>query len=203
MAHDINLISALLILVGMSLMFYSAVRRYQKGEYRDLARHIGKGRVRGAMFIELGLPWVALISTLVALFNDDLIRRVIFNAVSKASSLSATSRPSFTAIAIALSMALFTLRKKARRIYGVLEVFFGFLGIIAYPVAPKAEGVMEAATAAWLLGYMSLIYIVIRGFDNVDVGIGLARKAAEEKRASPVVGNDAVSRELVGTMSGL
>jgi hypothetical protein len=69
-----------------------------------------------------------------------------------------------------VAVALFALRKRRRLTYGCIEIGFGIVGLAVYPVAPSTDtGALSPATAAWLLGGMSLIYIIIRGLDNVDV----------------------------------
>jgi len=93
----------------------------------------------------------------------------------------------FTTMALAMGAGLFALRKWQRLTYGGTEVLVALIGIMAYPVAPVTGTTLTAATASWALGFMSLIYILVRGLDNIDTALESRRgtpEAVEEALAS-------------------
>jgi hypothetical protein len=86
-----------------------------------------------------------------------------------------------TGCAILTAAVLFALRKRYRVFYGMIEVAASIGGLIVYPVAPAPASMgLSTQTVAWGLGLLSLIYILVRGLDNIDVGrsAGPARKAS-------------------------
>jgi hypothetical protein len=85
-----------------------------------------------------------------------------------------------TGCAILAGTVLFALRKRHRMFYGMIEVAACIGGMIVYPVAPApaSEG-LSTQTVAWALGLLSLIYILVRGLDNIDVGRA-ARRANDK-----------------------
>lgn len=88
----------------------------------------------------------------------------------------------FFAMGVLLAIILFALRKYARIAYGGVEIAAGLLGLWIYPKAPPvAAQVLSVGSAAWLIGWLSLIYILIRGMDNVDVGFAARRKRREDR----------------------
>jgi hypothetical protein len=60
---------------------------------------------------------------------------------------------------------LFLLRKYARIAYGTLEIILAVIGLAGYPATAATGGI------PWLISLLALIYILVRGLDNVDVGI--------------------------------
>lgn len=88
----------------------------------------------------------------------------------------------FFAMGVLLAIILFALRKCARIAYGGMEIAAGLLGSWIYPKAPLvATQVLSVESAAWLIGWLSLIYILIRGMDNVGVGFAARRKRREDR----------------------
>ena len=71
---------------------------------------------------------------------------------------------------LAVGFALFLVRKYARIAYGALEIIIGIIGLAGYPATPDVRGI------PWLVSLLALVYIVVRGFDNVEVGINEWRK---------------------------
>lgn len=89
-------------------------------------------------------------------------------------------------LAAVTALSLFLMRKRARTTYGITEVLAGLFGLSVYPVAPPNAGeTLSAVSAAWIMGVLSLIYIIIRGLDNIDVGLQLRREkvALDRKKA--------------------
>lgn len=73
----------------------------------------------------------------------------------------------FVATACAVGSILFVIRRKARSIYGLIEIVTSWAGLSLYPKAPTGiDDHISAPLAAWLLGLLGLIYIFVRGLDN-------------------------------------
>lgn len=60
---------------------------------------------------------------------------------------------------------LFLLRKYARVAYGAVEIIVAIIGLAGYPPTAQAGGI------PWLISLLALIYILVRGLDNIDGGI--------------------------------
>ncbi|MES2056684.1 MAG: hypothetical protein V4564_12165 [Pseudomonadota bacterium] len=60
----------------------------------------------------------------------------------------------------------------------MLEVLVAIVGIAGYPSSPQAGGI------PWLISLLGLIYILVRGLDNIDVGIA-ARRGKSDEPAGP------------------
>lgn len=86
-----------------------------------------------------------------------------------------------TSSAVVIGGILFIARKRARIIYATVELAFAITALAIYPVAPAhAPGSqISAATAAWLLGGFGLIYVLVRGLDNLDSGLTQQRRRSE------------------------
>ena len=84
-------------------------------------------------------------------------------------------------LCVALALTLFLLKKKARAIYAQLEIFIGLMGLFAYPLPPALTSPpLPATVVAWILGGMSLIYLLVRGLDNLDIALGQRRDRTRE-----------------------
>jgi hypothetical protein len=78
----------------------------------------------------------------------------------------------FVIVTMFTGLILFWLRKNRRVIYGAIEVIISLIGLAAYPYAPPPSGgqALSTANAAWFIGILSLVYVLVRGLDNIDVG---------------------------------
>ena len=76
-----------------------------------------------------------------------------------------TSQVWFIPAAVLEAWVLYQIRIRARVLYGVTEVFVGIAAVTS-PVANDPQ-----ANLAHLLGIAGGVYIVIRGFDNIENGV--------------------------------
>lgn len=141
-----------------------------------------RGLTSAGRFVLGGLYLGAVVGALVSIGVD-----LASSALAWMASSSDGQHVGLTAGALICALLLFALRKYQRILYGVLEVIVAAVGLIVYPVAPSGTAeVISAASAGWAIGIMALIYIAVRGLDNVDVGFKerwakrVERPAAEE-----------------------
>lgn len=174
-------VGTLLVLPSLSFFFLNGLKHFRKVNYEKTKYFYGEQGLKAILAVEVGLTGFALSLGIVSVFYDEIIQRALYTFIINVASSSTLSRSAFVCLAILLSGFLFFLRKKARIAYGALEVTFGGIGLIAYPVVPKATSISDTAAAAWLLGLMSLIYIIIRGLDNMDIGISARRKRIHDQ----------------------
>ena len=130
------------------------------------------------------------LGTLVASFGMLIFTLVLF-AKSITNWLAETSSGHHTILtgcAITLGISLFALRKWQRILYGALEIAASIAGMVLYPVAPHAAADdLDFQTAGWVLGLLSLMYILVRGLDNVDVGRAIRRKSRLSKSGDTIL----------------
>jgi hypothetical protein len=94
---------------------------------------------------------------------------VVMIVVAIAIAIWLTEQPWFIPIAILCAWGLFIFRNRARFWYGVLEAVVGVSVIYTSIANSSATGLTR------LLTVIGGIYIVIRGFDNIDQGISSLR----------------------------
>lgn len=80
----------------------------------------------------------------------------------------------------AISIALFIIRKYLRVFYGSFEAFSGFL-IVTYKSI--FENNSQLTEPNFIIAMLTAgVYLMVRGFDNIDVGLKDRRKQKEEKK---------------------
>ena len=122
-----------------------------------------------AAAVVLGL--IAVAGLIVALYMyADVIVAGTADLVSRSTT---TGRIILTIGGIAVGTILFFFRKYARVGYGVLEVLVAIIGIAGFPM----DG--NVGRISWLISLLGLIYILVRGLDNVDVGLAARREKAK------------------------
>lgn len=137
-----------------------------------------RGRLPGAKLFAAQFVLTLIGLTLALVWGALWLAQFVPKVAEFVARSAAAQHTGFTLAAATLGLMLFALRKYARLYYGLLEVLVALVGFAAYPVAPAASGPLSAATAAWGLGLMSLIYILVRGLDNIDQA-RQARRTAE------------------------
>lgn len=94
-------------------------------------------------------------------FAEDIVRAAL-SALNEAGPNGPVLLAGFGIVA---GVLLFILRKLARIAYGALEIIVAIIGLAGYPAPGETGGI------PWLISLLALIYILVRGLDNVDVGI--------------------------------
>jgi hypothetical protein len=101
-----------------------------------------------------------------------------------AAALSALSRAGtrgpllLAAVGTLAGILLFLMRKFARIAYGALEIIIAIIGLAGYPPTAQSGGI------PWLISLLALVYILVRGLDNVDCGF---KERRERAKTAPAV----------------
>lgn len=144
-------LAALPILFGLSFVIFIQERRGAKHRFWNLASFL----LSVAVLVNMGIMAVATVAAADA--GKSLVERLL-NDVFNLSL--------FTFI---LGVLLFLFRRSDRALYGAAEIVFA-MGTAAF-IGWQADG----GTLTRLLGVAGALYIIVRGLDNLDVGLKSAK----------------------------
>lgn len=159
---------------GISQALAKVVIEYLRERLRSDQGHMARTTRLVALFL---LGAVALIGVAVGLyyFAEDIVAAALA-ALARAGSRGPLL---LAALGTFAGILLFLMRKYLRIAYGALEIIVAIIGLAGYPATAQSGGI------PWLISLLALVYILVRGLDNVDCGFKDRREKAAKLAQTP------------------